>query len=216
MDASGFVRLHSACRHQPAYRGGFYATEIVLNAHRQVRVVSIWILFQQLLGQGRSLFRITDGGQIALLNQRCVIGSQPEGEDLRKLRVRIVGILRQSLRRQAVCLIQFRVDHVFYLRVRVKLLSVVESVLVGEKLRLQHAEPREFCEQMSRSLTGGPHRVLGMQLLPSREILMSRREIEVVHARKTLPIGVAARPLASAPQSAGLSSASSNETENNR
>ena len=65
-------------------------------------------------------------------------------------------------------------------------MPVVKPVLVGEELRLQDAEPREFCEQMSRSLTGGPHRVVGVQLLPGIEIAMSRREIEVVHARKTL------------------------------
>ena len=65
MDASGFVCLRSACRHQPADGGGFYAAQIVLNAHRQVRVVSIGILFQQLLGQSPSLFRITEGGTMA-------------------------------------------------------------------------------------------------------------------------------------------------------
>src|SRR6185437_3183627 len=66
-------------------------------------------------------------------------------------------------------------------RIGTQLAAVRESVVVGEELRFENAEPVEFREEQRGGVADGPHGIIGMRSFPYIELMMRGGEIEVVH-----------------------------------
>jgi hypothetical protein len=80
-----------------------------------------------------------------------------------------------------VTTLQFILERDLYRRVRRKLRTLFELVVLREKIKLENLQPVEFSKQIRRCIGDWPHGIVRMSLLPLREGLVRPCEIQVVH-----------------------------------
>src|SRR5205823_1831522 len=126
---------------QPAHRSSHAADNVLADSAGNVRVVTVGIDSQGLIGPLSRLFGVMQRGKIPVFDQRRVVALQTVDKGQSKESVSIARILGQTCLRDRLGFLNGSIEASPDGRISFGLRAVFKSL---EELRLQHSQPIEF------------------------------------------------------------------------